>query len=46
MSLFGGSVGGCFDGNDTILWFIILFLLIFCGPATPVAGVGVNPCCN
>lgn len=37
MSLFGngcgcGSNNGCglFNGNDTILWFIILFLLIFC----------------
>lgn len=46
MSLFGGTgAGGCFDGGDTILWFIILFLLIFCGPAD-VRGVGVGPCCN
>ncbi len=32
MSLFGGcgnSCGSVFNGNDTILWFIILFLLIF-----------------
>lgn len=32
MSILGGI--GCGDGilgdNDTILWFIILFLLIFC----------------
>ena len=37
MSLFGNGCGcntnggcGLFGGNDTILWFIILFLLIFC----------------
>ena len=30
MGFFGN--GGFFGGNDTILWFIILFLLIFCNP--------------
>ena len=33
--LFGNNCGCnnacCGWGNDTILWFIILFLLIFCG---------------
>ena len=30
---------GCNDGNDTILWFIILFLLLFwCG--------NENNCCD
>lgn len=32
---------GCNDGNDTILWFIILFLLIFCNNSL---GIGSNGC--
>ncbi|MDD3766435.1 MAG: hypothetical protein PHF89_04505 [Eubacteriales bacterium] len=45
MSLFRGlGRGSCFGGDDTILWFIILFLLIFCN--NNVAGIGDNDCCN
>ncbi|OQB15276.1 MAG: hypothetical protein BWY15_00647 [Firmicutes bacterium ADurb.Bin193] len=36
MALFGGC--NCFDGDDTILWFIILFLLIFCNNFGDVRG--------
>ena len=45
MNLFGNNSGcsnsgcGLFNGNDTILWFIILFLLIFCNN-----GCGTNTC--
>jgi len=38
MSLLGGN---CFNGNDTILWFIILFLLIFCNNGVG----GDDKCC-
>lgn len=34
----GCGNNGLFGGNDTILWFIILFLLIFCND-----GIG---CCD
>lgn len=36
MSLFGGCKDGC---NDSLLWFIILFILLFC------TGMGKNDCC-
>ena len=39
MNLFNGNCNngrGLFNGDDTILWFIILFLLIFSN----------NGCCN
>ncbi|MBO7208272.1 MAG: hypothetical protein J6V58_00880 [Clostridia bacterium] len=47
MSLFSNC--GCGEGNDTILWFIILFLLIFCGNGfgcgTSNNNCGCNECC-
>lgn len=36
-----GFLGGLF-GDDTILWFIILFLLLFCGLGG--YGLGAGPC--
>ncbi len=48
--LFSSNNGcGCFGGDDTILWFIILFLLIFCGDSVGGRnngnGCGCNECC-
>lgn len=58
MSLFGNNCcysnnnSGCglFGGNDTILWFIILFLLIFCNNGCSGSSVSNgcgcdNDCC-
>lgn len=55
MNLFGNNCGcnnGCslFNGNDTILWFIILFLLIFCNNGCGNTGISNgcgcdNDCC-
>ena len=51
MSLFGNGCGcnnnsgcGLFGGNDTILWFIILFLLIFCNNGCDNVGYSNNNC--
>ena len=55
MNLFGNNCGrnngcGLFNGNDTILWFIILFLLIFCNNGCcenrhDDCGCNVDSCC-
>lgn len=39
---FLGGLGGVFD-NDTVLWFIILFLLLFWGCGG--LGFGINNSC-
>ncbi len=44
--LFSNNGCGCFEGNDTILWFIILFLLIFCGDGIGSRGGNYGCGCN